>query len=126
MGERKEISDYELELLIQEVENTQMLAAPKRLKSEVLQKSRSLKNQASRQANRASAKIELLLYGLKIAVAIPAAIMMFGFVNQASMAERISKEAVKEQIEIKWKQSEAAQVLDRLEQIRDYGWNFER
>lgn len=126
MGERKEISDDELELLIQEVESGGMLAAPKRLKSEVLQKSSSLGNRASKQVHTTSAKIELLLYGLKIAVAIPAAIMMFGIVNQASLAGTVPGAKAMERIETRWEQSNAAQVLDRLGQIKDLGWNFER
>ena len=126
VGERKEISDYELKLLIQEVESTQMLAAPKRLKSEVLQKSSSLKNRASKRVNKTSAKIELLLYGLKIAVAVPVAILMFGIVNQATLAGAVPGAATMEQIETKWEQSDAAQVLSWLGQTRKNEWNWER
>lgn len=126
MGERKEISDYELELLIQEVESTQMLAVPKRLKSEVLQKSSSLKNQVSKQVNETSMKLELLFYGLKIAVAVPIAILMFGIVNQATLTGTVPGAAAMERIETTWEQSEAAQALNWLEQIKDFGRNLER
>ena len=38
MDKHTQMTDYELELLINEVEGTQMLEAPKRLKDEVLMK----------------------------------------------------------------------------------------
>ena len=45
MDKHTQMTDYELELLINEVEGTQMLEAPKRLKDEVLMKSRSIQTQ---------------------------------------------------------------------------------
>ena len=48
MDKHTQMTDYELELLINEVEGTQMLEAPKRLKDEVLMKSRSIQTQIYR------------------------------------------------------------------------------
>lgn len=70
MDKHTQMTDYELELLINEVEGTQMLEAPKRLKDEVLMKSRSIQTQTARQVTKASVRVELFLYGLKTAVAV--------------------------------------------------------
>lgn len=64
MDKHTQMTDYELELLINEVEGTQMLEAPKRLKDEVLMKSRSIQTQTARQVTKASVRVELFLYGL--------------------------------------------------------------
>ena len=51
--------------------------SPKRLKDEVLMKSRSIQTQTARQVTKASVRVELFLYGLKTAVAVAIAILLF-------------------------------------------------
>ena len=47
MDKHTQMTDYELELLINEVESAAMLEAPKRLKSEVMAKSHSIQTQTA-------------------------------------------------------------------------------
>ena len=84
------ITDYDLLLLIQDVEQNGMIKAPDRLKENIMSESKKINNQVVRQANNASAKLELWLYGLKTAVAVTVAIILFGFINQPSLRYEIS------------------------------------
>ena len=81
---------HALRVVIQDVEQNGMIKAPDRLKENIMSESKKINNQVVRQANNASAKLELWLYGLKTAVAVTVAIILFGFINQPSLRYEIS------------------------------------
>ena len=112
-----QMTDYELELLINEVEGTQMLEAPKRLKDEVLMKSRSIQTQTARQVTKASVRVELFLYGLKTAVAVAIAILLFGVVNQGTVEGMIPSADAMDRIETNWEESNVGRALQWIGQI---------
>lgn len=112
-----QMTDYELELLINEVEGTQMLEAPKRLKDEVLMKSRSIQTQTARQVTKASVRVELFLYGLKTAVAVAIAILLFGVVNQGTVEGMIPSADAMDRIETNWEESDVGRALQWIGQI---------
>lgn len=117
MDKHTQMTDYELELLINEVEGTQMLEAPKRLKDEVLMKSRSIQTQIARQVTKASVRVELFLYGLKTAVAVAIAILLFGVVNQGTVEGMIPSADAMERIETNWEESNVGRALQWIGQI---------
>lgn len=117
MDKHTQMTDYELELLINEVEGTQMLEAPKRLKDEVLMKSRSIQTQTARQVTKASVRVELFLYGLKTAVAVAIAILLFGVVNQGTVEGMIPSADEMERIETNWEESNVGRALQWIGQI---------
>ena len=117
MDKHTQMKDYELELLINEVEGTQMLEAPKRLKDEVLMKSRSIQTQTARQVTKASVRVELFLYGLKTAVAVAIAILLFGVVNQGTVEGMIPSADAMERIETNWEESNVGRALQWIGQI---------
>lgn len=117
MDKHTQMTDYELELLINEVEGTQMLEAPKRLKDEVLMKSRSIQTQTARQVTKASVRVELFLYGLKTAVAVAIAILLFGVVNQGTVEGMIPSADAMERIETNWEESNVGRALQLIGQI---------
>ena len=117
MDKHTQMTDYELELLINEVEGTQMLEAPKRLKDEVLMKSRSIQTQTARQVTKASVRVELFLYGLKTAVAVAIAILLFGVVNQGTVEGMIPSADAMERIETNWEGSNVGRALQWIGQI---------
>ena len=117
MDKHTQMTDYELELLINEVEGTQMLGAPKRLKDEVLMKSRSIQTQTARQVTKASVRVELFLYGLKTAVAVAIAILLFGVVNQGTVEGMIPSADAMERIETNWEESNVGRALQWIGQI---------
>ena len=117
MDKHTQMTDYELELLINEVEGTQMLEAPKRLKDEVLMKSRSIQTQTARQVTKASVRVELFLYGLKTAVAVAIAILLFGVVNQGTVEGMIPSADAMERIETNWEESNVGRALQWIGQI---------
>ena len=117
MDTHTQMTDYELELLINEVEGTQMLEAPKRLKDEVLMKSRSIQTQTARQVTKASVRVELFLYGLKTAVAVAIAILLFGVVNQGTVEGMIPSADAMERIETNWEESNVGRALQWIGQI---------
>ena len=117
MDKHTQMTDYELELLINEVEGTQMLEAPKRLKDEVLMKSRSIQTQTARQVTKASVRVELFLYGLKTAVAVAVAILLFGVVNQGTVEGMIPSADAMERIETNWEESNVGRALQWIGQI---------
>ena len=125
MDKHTQMTDYELELLINEVEGTQMLEAPKRLKDEVLMKSRSIQTQTARQVTKASVRVELFLYGLKTAVAVAIAILLFGVVNQGTVEGMIPSADAMERIETNWEESNVNKAMDWLEQLRENGMKWE-
>lgn len=112
-----QMTDYELELLINEVESAEMLEAPKRLKDEVLMKSRSIQTQTARQVTKASVRVELFLYGLKTAVAVAIAILLFGVVNQGTVEGMIPSADAMERIETNWEESNVGRALQWIGQI---------
>ena len=126
MDKHTQMTDYELELLINEVESAEMLEAPKRLKSEVLVKSHSIQTQTAKQVTKASVRVELLLYGLKTAVAVAVAILLFGIVNQGTVEGMIPSADAMERIESRWEESNAAKVINWLGQLQENGINWER
>ena len=117
MDKHTQMTDYELELLINEVEGTQMLEAPKRLKDEVLMKSRSIQTQTARQVTKASVRVELFLYGLKTAVAVAIAILLFGVVNQGTVEGMIPSADAMERIETNWEESNVGRALQWIGQM---------
>ena len=126
MDKQTQMTDYELELLINEVESAEMLEAPKRLKSEVLTKSRSIQTQTAKQVTKASVRVELFLYGLKTAVAVAVAILLFGIVNQGTVEGMIPSADAMERIESRWEESNAAKAINWLGQLQENGINWER
>ena len=80
------MNDYELMLLISQVEEQGMLKAPKRLKENILDESRSLEMKVSVQAKQISAKAQLWMYSLKIAAAIVGAVFLLNVVNMESFS----------------------------------------
>lgn len=117
MDKHTQMTDYELELLINEVEGTQMLEAPKRLKDEVLMKSRSIQTQTAKKVTKASVRVELFLYGLKTAVAVAIAILLFGVVNQGTVEGMIPSADAMERIETNWEESNVGRALQWIGQI---------
>ena len=126
MDKHTQMTDYELELLINEVEGTQMLEAPKRLKDEVLMKSRSIQTQTARQVTKASVRVELFLYGLKTAVAVAVAILLFGIVNQGTVEGMVPNADTMERIETRWEESNVNKAINWLGQIQQNGIKWER
>ena len=126
MDKQTQKTDYELELLINEVESAEMLEAPKRLKSEVLTKSRSIQTQTAKQVTKASVRVELFLYGLKTAVAVAVAILLFGFVNQGTVEGMVPNADTMERIETRWEESNVNKAINWLGQIQQNGIKWER
>ena len=126
MDKHMQMTDYELELLINEVESAEMLEAPKRLKSEVLTKSRSIQTQTAKQVTKASVRVELFLYGLKTAVAVAVAILLFGVVNQGTVEGMIPSAYAMERIETRWEESNVNKAINWLGQLQENGMRWER
>ena len=126
MDKQTQMTDYELELLINEVESAEMLEAPKRLKSEVLTKSRSIQTQTAKQVTKASVRVELFLYGLKTAVAVAVAILLFGIVNQRTVEGMVPNADTMERIETRWEESNVNKAINWLGQIQQNGIKWGR
>ena len=126
MDKHTQMTDYELELLINEVESAEMLEAPQRLKSEVLTKSRSIQTQTAKQVTKASVRVELFLYGLKTAVAVAVAILLFGVVNQGTVEGMIPNADTMERIETRWEESNMNKAINWLGQLQENGMRWER
>lgn len=126
MDKQTQMTDYELELLINEVESAEMLEAPKRLKSEVLTKSRSIQTQTAKQVTKASVRVELFLYGLKTAVAVAVAILLFGIVNQRTVEGMVPNADTMERIETRWEESNVNKTINWLGQLQQNGIKWER
>ena len=126
MDKHMQMTDYELELLINEVESAEMLEAPKRLKSEVLTKSRSIQTQTAKHVTKASVRVELFLYGLKTAVAVAVAILLFGVVNQGTVEGMIPSADAMERIETRWEESNVNKAINWLGQLQENGMRWER
>ncbi len=126
MDKQTQMTDYELELLINEVESAEMLEAPKRLKSEVLTKSRSIQTQTAKQVTKASVRVELFLYGLKTAVAVAVAILLFGIVNQRTVEGMVPNADTMERIETRWEESNVNKAINWLGQLQQNGIKWER
>lgn len=126
MDKQTQMTDYELELLINEVESAEMLEAPKRLKSEVLTKSRSIQTQTAKQVTKASVRVELFLYGLKTAVAVAVAILLFGIVNQRTVEGMVPNADTMERIETRWEESNVNKAINWLGQLQQNGMRWER
>ena len=75
------MNDYELEQLIKQVEQHEMIRAPKRLKENILAESKSLSMQMEVTGRRFSSKVQLFIYGTKVTLAIIAAILLMGVIN---------------------------------------------
>lgn len=126
MDKQTQMTDYELELLINEVESAEMLEAPKKLKSEVLTKSRSIQTQTAKQVTKASVRVELFLYGLKTAVAVAVAILLFGIVNQRTVEGMVPNADTMERIETRWEESNVNKAINWLGQLQQNGIKWER
>ena len=131
MEQPKEMSDYELELLIQEVEEGEILEAPKRLKNAVMLKSKTIGTQTAKEAVKVSVRAELILYSLKTAVAVAVAIFLFAFVNQAALQGAVPGQETAQRIETKWEESGAGRMQQWIsdktssiqEQFENNRWN---
>lgn len=121
MDKQTQMTDYELELLINEVESAEMLEAPKRLKSEVLAKSHSIQTQTAKKVTKASVRVELFLYGLKTAVAVAVAILLFGIVNQGTVEGMVPNADTMERIETRWEESNVNKAINWLGQLQQNG-----
>ena len=121
MDKQTQMTDYELELLINEVEGTQMLEAPKRLKDEVLMKSRSIQTQTAKKVTKASVRVELFLYGLRTAVAVAITILLFSIVNQGALEGMIPSTDTMERIETRWEESNVNKAINWLGQLQQNG-----
>ena len=121
MDKQTQMTDYELELLINEVESAEMLEAPKRLKSEVLAKSHSIQTQTAKKVTKASVRVELFLYGLKTAVAVTVAILLFGIVNQGTVEGMVPNADTMERIETRWEESNVNKAINWLGQLQQNG-----
>lgn len=117
MDKHTQMTDYELELLINEVESAAMLEAPKRLKSEVMAKSHSIQTQTAKKVTKASVRVELFLYGLRTAVAVAIAILLFGVVNQGTVEGMIPSADAMDRIETNWEESNVGRALQWIGQI---------
>ena len=126
MDKQTQMTDYELELLINEVESAEMREAPKRLKSEVLAKSRSIQTQTAKKVTKASVRVELFLYGLKTAVAVAVAILLFGIVNQGTVEGMVPNADTMERIETRWEESNVNKAINWLGQLQQNGIKWER
>lgn len=126
MDKQTQMTDYELELLINEVESAEMLEAPKRLKSEVLAKSHSIQTQTAKKVTKASVRVELFLYGLRTAVAVAVAILLFGIVNQGTVEGMVPNADTMERIETRWEESNVNKAINWLGQIQQNGIKWER
>lgn len=71
----------ELERFIQDIEENYMLTAPKRLKENTLRESQSVSVQMAVQTKKVSAKLQLFLYGMKISIAVVAALFLLSIVD---------------------------------------------
>ena len=88
------LTDYELELLIQQVEEHEMLNAPARLKDEILEKSQhiqstQIKPLPQRRITRTAARAELIAYSFKTAAAVAVAVFLFAFVNHPALQTKL-------------------------------------
>lgn len=126
MDKQTQMTDYELELLINEVESAEMLEAPKRLKSEVLAKSHSIQTQTAKKVTKASVRVELFLYGLRTAVAVAVAILLFGIVNQGTVEGMVPNADTMERIETRWEESNVNKAINWLGQLQQNGIKWER
>ena len=108
----EKMTDFELELLIKETEAAGFLQAPRRMKDEIMEKSRSMPTRAARQVTRASVKVELMIYGLKTAVAVAVAIFLFCLICHPNLQAAMRQDAV-------WEQEAAQDDSDGLEQWSD-------
>ena len=86
------LTDYELELFIQQVEQHEMLRAPTRLRDEILEKSQQIQIQNTqvkpfqqKRITQAQAKKELIVYSFRTAAAVAVAVFLFAFVNQPTL-----------------------------------------
>lgn len=86
------LTDYELELFIQQVEQHEMLRAPTRLRDEILEKSQQIQIQNTqvkpfqqKRITQAQAKTELIVYSFRTAAAVAVAVFLFAFVNQPTL-----------------------------------------
>lgn len=86
------LTDYELELFIQQVEQHEMLRAPTRLRDEILEKSQQIQIQNTqvkpfqqKRITQSQAKKELIVYSFRTAAAVAVAVFLFAFVNQPTL-----------------------------------------
>ena len=66
---------------------------------------------------KASVRVELFLYGLKTAVAVAIAILLFGVVNQGTVEGMIPSADAMERIETNWEESNVGRALQWIGQI---------
>lgn len=86
------LTDYELELFIQQVEQHEMLRAPTRLRDEILEKSQQIQIQNTqvkpfrqKRITQTQARTELIVYSFRTAAAVAVAVFLFAFVNQPTL-----------------------------------------
>lgn len=76
------LDDYELDMFIKMIEKDYLIQAPKQLKKEILTASKSLQVQSALAKNRASARIELFWYSLKITAAVAGSLFFFSAIDR--------------------------------------------
>lgn len=91
------MTDFELERLIRETEEEGLLQAPKRMKDEIMKKSRSVPVKAAYQVTKASVRVELMIYSLKTAAAVAMAIFLFSLICHPTLQAAIGQDAAWEQ-----------------------------
>lgn len=86
------LTDYELELFIQQIEQHEMLRAPTRLRDEILEKSQQIQIQNTqvkpfrqKRITQTQARTELIVYSFRTAAAVAVAVFLFAFVNQPTL-----------------------------------------
>ncbi len=96
----REMTEAELAKFIQGIENEAMLTAPRHLKENILNKSIQPGTKIARQSKTLSAKMQLMLYSLKISAAVAGAIFLLGVIqiDSSQMAQVVNK-PIKEQKE---------------------------
>ena len=68
----------------------------------------------------------MFLYGLKTAVAVAVAILLFGIVNQRTVEGMVPNADTMERIETRWEESNVNKAINWLGQLQQNGIKWER
>lgn len=86
------ISEFELNKLIQEVEDHSMVQAPKNMKEAILKRSECIEVKVMRKKNQVSKEIQLLFYSFKVVTAVFWALILLNLAGTVKPVE-ISEKA---------------------------------
>jgi len=106
------MTDFELELFIRKTEEEGLLQAPERMKDEIMKKSQGVQTKAVRQVTKAAVRAELMIYGLKTAAAVAAAIFLFSLICHPTLQAAVLQNTV-------WEQEAPQERTDGREQWRN-------